>query len=313
MTGAKREKHSGQREFQMNLCKEQLNLERLLCGDRAGFSCLPSCLPLKCTVFLCLKAPATENAEISRSIYWKCSGPQASLQMAPLGMSPLGCHLTEVFTEGAVPEMRKRDAWHRQEQNHFKEKLIFFWNQKVCVWRPVWGALLLPSAVCEQVCNSQPVLTQLIGLSGYLLASGNGELGFWSPQKHKPTLTFTPVPLLGVFCWSGSKVGPRSWSRVSADLALVPTGRGTAGGVGHNWREVAGKVTATGSAASSVLQAVLGLFSSSRPSLCASLVSRTFSKGCSARTALGSFSHPGSVLLKTAFWRFVSPVLSHKT
>lgn len=46
--------------------------------------------------------------------------------MPLLWMSPLGCHLTEAFTEGAVPEMRKRDAWRRQEQNRFKEKLIFF-------------------------------------------------------------------------------------------------------------------------------------------------------------------------------------------
>lgn len=68
LTGAKREKHSKQRECQMNLCKEQLDLERLLCGGRTGFSCLPSCLPFKRTIFLCLKAPAIENAEISRSI-----------------------------------------------------------------------------------------------------------------------------------------------------------------------------------------------------------------------------------------------------
>lgn len=64
VTGAKREKHSGQREFQINLCKEQLDLGRLLCGDRAGCLRLPSCLPFKRTIFLCLKAPAIENAEI---------------------------------------------------------------------------------------------------------------------------------------------------------------------------------------------------------------------------------------------------------
>lgn len=53
----------------MNLCKEQLDLERLLCGERAGFSCLASCLPFKRTIFLCLKAPAVEDAETSRSVY----------------------------------------------------------------------------------------------------------------------------------------------------------------------------------------------------------------------------------------------------
>lgn len=84
LTGAKREKHCGQREFQMNLCKEQLDLERLLSGERAGFSCLPSCLPFKRTIFLCLKAAAVENAEISRSIYWKCWDPQTSLPMSLL-------------------------------------------------------------------------------------------------------------------------------------------------------------------------------------------------------------------------------------
>lgn len=149
LTGAKREKHSGQREFQMNLCKKQLNLERLLCSERAGFSCLPSRLPFKRTMFLCLKAPALENAEISRPIHWKCSDPQSSLQMPCCRMSPLGCRLSEAFTEGAALEMRTRDMWHRWKQNCFKDKIIYFWNQKLCVWLAVFRVVLLPRAVCE--------------------------------------------------------------------------------------------------------------------------------------------------------------------
>lgn len=100
------------------------------------------------------------------------------------------------------------------------------------------------------MCNSQLVLTQFIDLSGYLLASGDGGLGLWWPQKQEPTLTFTPVniPLLSVFCWSRGEAGPgvpapapcQHWPHT-----CVPRERNAAG-MGHNCSEVTGKVTVTG-------------------------------------------------------------------
>ena len=135
------------------------------------------------------------------------------------------------------------------------------------------------------MCNAQPVLTWLIGLSGCLLAFENRDLRFWSPQKHKPTLTVTlmNVSLLDVFWWSGVSAREgvpvpaqcQCWPHAS--LHSCPQVEETTASIGHNQSKVTEKIAVTRSA-SSVLQAVLGLFSSSRSSLSASLVSRTFSE-----------------------------------
>lgn len=137
--GLKGESIADRGNFKWIVAKSGPTLNISLRCERARFSRLPSCLPFKRTIFLCLKAPAVENAQVSRPTY----------QRTRRGMSPLGCHLFETFTEGAVPEMRKRDTWHRREQNTFKGKLIYSWNQTTYVWRPLFGTVLLPRTACE--------------------------------------------------------------------------------------------------------------------------------------------------------------------
>lgn len=114
-------------------------------------------------------------------------------------------------------------------------------------------------------------------------------MGTWGSDGPKTTSPSHLWALPCLVCFAG--VGAR-WDLASALTSPVPSGRGNAAGIGHGWREATGKVTVTGSAASSVLQAVLGLFSSRRSSLSASLVSRTFPKGRSVAFSTGLiFSH----------------------
>lgn len=81
--------------FKQIITKSGLTLDVFSHGERAGFSHFPSCLLFKRTIFLCLKASAVENSQVSRPIY-KCTHCR---------MPPLGCHLFEAFTERAVPDM----------------------------------------------------------------------------------------------------------------------------------------------------------------------------------------------------------------
>lgn len=281
----------------MNLCKEQLDLERLLCGERAGFSCLPSCLPFKRTIFLCLKAP--ENAEISRSVYCKCWGPQTSLQMpllweVSLWLSPLwSLHWRCSTWNEKIGYLAQRE-----EQNHFKEKLTYFWNKKMVFEDPNWKRFCYLEQCVNRCVTANLCLHSLSGLSGYFLASGDGDLGFWWPQKAQTHIHLHTCEHSLAWCVrSGSQV-PAPAPCQCWPLCVHREREGA--GIGQNWSEVTGKVTVTGSAASSVLQAVLGLFSSRRTTPLCQPCSMDLPKGRSGAYGAGLiFSHRFSLTENT--------------
>lgn len=143
-----------------------------------------------------------------------------------------------------------------------------------------------------------------MGLSRYLLAFQNRNVGLWSPKKHKPTLTPVNVPLAWhVLLERGVSQGGRPCASTVSVLtshvaALVSTGRGNHCIYWNNQSKSLDRSLSQDQPL--VLQAVLGLFSSRRPSFPASFISQMFSK-----VALSYMEHWAPFLMQQvrSFWR----------
>lgn len=101
--------------------------------------------------------------------------------------------------------------------------------------------------------------------------------------------------------------------RVSTDLTLVSTGRGMLQAWGVTEVKSLEKSLSRGQQPLLFCRQCWGFLAAEDHLSLPALFHGPSQRGAQSRTALGSFSHTGSVLLKMVFSRFVSPVLSHKT
>lgn len=163
---------------------------------------------------------------------------------------------------------------------------------------PIWKQFCYLEQCVNRCVTANLCLRSLSGLSGYFLASGDGDLELWQPQKAQAHIHLhTCEHSLAWGVWSGSQVPVLALCQRWPPLCHSER---EGAGIGQNCSEIPGKVTVTGSAASSVLQAVLGLFSSRRTIPLCQPCSMDLPKGRSVAYSAGLvFSHRFSLTENT--------------